>query len=61
MDKNQLTYAEAVEQIRAAHEHEKIVLTTKISTLEVSISQQSIKIKSLEEQLKTLIQETNNG
>tara|TARA_B100000949_G_C14136625_1_gene388909 strand:- start:69 stop:254 length:186 start_codon:yes stop_codon:yes gene_type:complete len=61
MDKNQLTYAEAVEQLRAAYEHEKIVLTTKISTLEVSISQQSIKIKSLEEQLKTLIQETNNG
>jgi len=63
----QLTYPEALEQLRKAYEHEKIVLTSHISTLEVSVGQQSIKIKKLEEQLetlqkiKTLIQETNDG
>ena len=61
MTEKQLTYPEALEQLRAAYEHEKIVLTAHISTLEVTVSQQAIKIKKLEEQIKTLIQETNDG
>jgi len=67
MAKKQLTYPEALEQLQAAYEHEKIVLTAHISTLGVTVSQQAIKIKKLEEQLeplqqiKTLIQETNDG
>ena len=67
MTKKQLAYPEALEQLRAAYEHEKIVLTAQISTLQVSVGQQSIKIKRLEEQLetfqqiKTLMQETNDG
>ena len=61
MAKKQLTYPEALEQLRTAYEQEKIVLTSHISTLQVSVNQQSIKIKQLEEQLKTLIQETNDG
>jgi len=56
-----MTYLEALEQLRAAYEQEKIQFTTKISTLEVSVNQQSIKIKLLEEQIKTLMQEANNG
>ena len=44
----QLTYPDALEQLRAAYEHEKIVLTTRISTLEVSISQLENKVKKLE-------------
>ena len=65
--KEQLTYPEALEQLRAAYEHEKIVLTAHISTLEVTVGQQSIQVKRLEEQvktlqqIKTLIQETNDG
>ena len=35
----QLTYPEALEQLRKAYEREKIQLTAKISTLEVTISQ----------------------
>ena len=67
MTKKQLSYTEALEQLRDAYEHEKIVLTAQISTLQVSVGQQSIKIKRLEEQLetfqqiKTLMQETNDG
>jgi len=67
MTKKQLTYPEALEQLRAAYEHEKIVLTAHISTLEVTVGQQSIQVKRLEEQvktlqqIKTLIQETNDG
>ena len=67
MTKKQLTYPEALEQLRDAYEHEKIVLTAQISTLQVSVGQQSIKIKRLEEQLETfqqikiLMQETNDG
>jgi len=56
-----MTYLEALEQLRAAYEQEKIQFTIKISTLEVSVNQQSIKIKLLEEQIKTLMQEANNG
>jgi len=37
--KEQLTYPEALEVLRAAYEQEKIQLTVKISTLEVTISQ----------------------
>ena len=40
--KEQIKYPEALEQLRAAYEHEKIVLTARISTLEVSIGQQDI-------------------
>ena len=67
MTKKQLTYPEALEQLQAAYEQEKIVLTAQISTLQVSVGQQSIKIKRLEEQLETfqqikiLMQETNDG
>ena len=61
MTEKQLTYPEALEQLRAAYEHEKIVLTAHVSTLEVTVGQQTIKIKKLEEQIKTLIQETNDG
>jgi len=45
----QLKYPEALEQLRVAYEHEKIVLTSQISTLQLSVNQQSIKIKKLEE------------
>jgi len=67
MTKKQLTYPEALEQLRASYEREKIILTAKISALEVAVGQQSIKIKQLEEQLETfqqikiLMQETNDG
>jgi len=67
MIEKQLTYPEALEQLQNAYEHEKIVLTSHISTLEISVGQQSIKIKQLEAQLETfqqikiLMQETNNG
>ena len=67
MTKKQLTYPEALEQLQAAYEQEKIVLTAQISTLQVSVGQQSIQIKKLEERLETfqqikiLMQETNDG
>lgn len=48
----QIKYPEALEQLRKAYEQEKIQLTTHISTLEVRISQQEIKIKKLEEVVK---------
>ena len=47
----QIKYTEALEQLRAAYEHEKIVLTARISTLEVSIGQQDIAIKTLNDSL----------
>jgi len=56
MDKKQLTYVEALKQLQAAYEQEKIVLTANISSLEVVVSQQTIKIKRLEEQLETFQQ-----
>jgi len=46
--KKQLTYTEALEQLRVAYGQEKIQLTAKVSTLEVSVSQLQIKIKKLE-------------
>ena len=61
MTKKQLTYPEALEQLRAAYEHEKIVLTAHISTLEVTVGQQSIQVKRLEEQVKTLQQIKTKG
>jgi len=67
MAKKQLTYPEALEQLRAAYEQEKIQLTAKISSLEVAVGQQSIQIKRLKEQfetlqqIKNLIQESDNG
>jgi len=45
----QLTYPEALEQLRAAYEQEKIQLTAKVSSLEVTVGQQSIEIKKLQE------------
>jgi len=47
----QLTYAEALEELRGAYEREKIQLTARISTLEVALSQQSIHITKLEKEL----------
>ena len=44
----QMKYPEVLEQLRKAYEQEKIQLTTKISTLEVSVSQLESKIKKLE-------------
>jgi len=52
LETQQLTYNEALEQLRAAYEHEKIVLTARISTLEVSVGQQSITIKKLQDSLE---------
>ena len=42
------------EQLNQIYEREIIGYTTKISTLEVAIGQQSIKIKKLEEQIEQL-------
>ena len=50
----QLTYLEALEQLRDAYEIEKIQLTAQISTLQVTIDQQIIHIKQLEHQVKEL-------
>jgi len=47
-----MKYPEALEQLRAAYEHEKIVLTARISTLEVSVGQQAISIKTLQDNLE---------
>jgi len=49
----QLAYPEALEQLRAAYEQEKIQLTARISTLEVALSQQSIHITQLEKELSS--------
>jgi len=50
MDK-QLTYLEAVEELRRAYEREQIQLTSQISTLQLSVNQQTIRIKYLEKEL----------
>ena len=47
----QLTYPEALEQLRGSYEREKIQLTSHISSLQVTVNQQSIQIKRLEQQL----------
>ena len=51
MTTEQMKYPEALEQLRKAYEQEKIQLTAHISTLEVTVSQQQIKIKKLEKKL----------
>jgi len=64
----QLKYPEALEQLRAAYEQEKIQLTAHISTLEVSVSQLTIKvkgqqgkIKKLEKQIEQLTKDINQN
>ena len=48
----QMKYPEALEQLRKAYEQEKIQLTAHISTLEVTVNQQSIIIKKLQDSLE---------
>jgi len=48
----QMTYPEALAQLRAAYEHEKIQLTALNSTLQVTVNQQSITIKKLQVSLE---------
>jgi len=48
----QMKYPEALEQLRKAYEQEKIQLTAHISTLEVTVNQQSITIKKLQDSLE---------
>ena len=47
-----MKYPEALEQLRKAYEQEKIQLTAHISTLEVTVGQQSITIKKLQDSLE---------
>ena len=54
MTKKQLTYPEALEQLRKAYEQEKIQLTARISTLEVTVSQLTIKVKGQQGKIKSL-------
>jgi len=56
----QLTYPQALEQLKAAYEQEKIQLTAQISTLRVSIGQQQIHIKQLEIDLMQWIMAEGN-
>ena len=51
MEEEQQTYSQALELLRAAYEHEKIQLTAHISTLQVTVNQQAITIKKLQERL----------
>jgi len=55
--KEQLTYPEALEQLRKAYEQEKIQLTARISTLEVTVSQLTIKVKGQQGKIKKLEKE----
>ena len=48
MEEQQLTYPEALEQLRKAYEREKIQLTVHISALQVTVNQLQIKINKLE-------------
>ena len=45
----QLTYAEAVEQLRKAYEREKIQLKKHIAKLQITVHQQEIHIKQIKE------------
>ena len=49
--KEQLTYPEALEQLRGAYEREKIQLTVMVSTLQGGAGQQERIIKELKEKL----------
>ena len=51
MVKKQLTYPEALDVLRAAYEQEKIQLTAKISTLEVTISQLQVELNKRDKKL----------
>ena len=48
----QLTYPQALEQLRGAYEREKIQLTVMVSTLQGSAAQQERIIKELKEKLE---------
>ena len=52
--KEQLTYPEALEKLRGAYKREKVQLTVKISTLEVTISQQNIQIIQFKKEIEKL-------
>ena len=47
MEVEQLTYPQALEQLRKAYEREKIQLTAHISTLDVLVAQLQREIKQL--------------
>jgi len=49
------------EQLKQVYEREIIGYTAKISTLEVAVGQQSIKIKKLEEQIEQLKKDINQN
>ena len=58
--KVQLTYQEALEELKGAYEREKIQLTAQISTLQVSVGQQQILMKRLESDLMQWIMAEGN-
>ena len=58
--KEQLTYQEALEELKGAYEREKIQLTAQISTLQVSVGQQQILMKRLESDLMQWIMAEGN-
>ena len=51
LETQQLTYNEALEQLRKAYEREKIQLTSLNSTLQVTVNQQAITVKNLQDSL----------
>jgi 2-methylcitrate dehydratase PrpD len=50
----QFASSKALENLRKAYEQEKIVLTSHISTLEVTVSQLTIKVKGQQGKIKHL-------
>jgi len=51
LETQQLTYNEALEDLRKAYEREKIQLTALNSTLQVTVNQQVITVKNLQDSL----------
>ena len=51
LETKQLTYNEALEDLRKAYEREKIQLTALNSTLQVTVNQQAITVKNLQDSL----------
>ena len=51
LETQQLTYNEALEDLRKAYEREKIQLTALNSTLQVTVNQQAITVKNLQDSL----------
>jgi len=51
LETKQLTYNEALEDLRKAYEREKIQLTALNSTLQVTVNQQVITVKNLQDSL----------